>query len=221
MQHISPDTNISSNVNLNQSHLAYQTPPYETSLDNRIKRTPVGRKRSNSLSDLLNKINKLMMICTRDFQKNKINNSNIKFLTEVLKRSKSNKLITILSCHYFKNIYQNLNGLNVIANELPEFAKCPKRIFLSCLILSHKFINDNTFSMKTWSSISGLNSKDLSTMERWCLNKLDYNLFWDLNKLMDSEKQLFDCIKPANIVIVTKRIRDDEIYDMNKKTKIY
>lgn len=220
MQHISPDTNIPSRDNLIQSHLAYQTPPYEVSLDNVIKRTPVGRKRSNSLSDLLNKINKLMMICTRDFQKNKITNANIKFLTEVLKRSKSNKLITILSCQYFKKIYQNLNESNINTNELPQFAKCSKRIFLSCLILSHKFINDNTFSMKTWSSISGLNSKDLSTMERWCLSKLDYNLAWDLNKLMDSETDLFEIIQPTRIV-VGKRIRDDEIYDMNKKTKIY
>ncbi|CAB4253808.1 similar to Saccharomyces cerevisiae YHR071W PCL5 Cyclin [Maudiozyma barnettii] len=234
MQHISPFSEITNfevaNVKdesneisetFEQSHLAYQTPPYETNIVNisssstktaihRFIASPQQCQKQSTSSKLIKNISNLMSNSTSQFliTDSKINNSfnkNIKFLTEVLKRSKSNKLIAMLASHYFKQIYENLNSNKI--NDLPEFAKCSKRIFLTCLILSHKFINDNTFSMKTWSSISGLPAKDLSTLERWCLHKLDYNLYVDIKE----------------IAIMGKRTRDDDAdyyYDTLRNKKM-
>lgn len=188
----SPSPSTANPQELVQSHFAYQTPPYEVNKVSYHISSP-NIQLSSSLT-LIEKITRLLSALTLDYcnSNSKINNSftTIKpFVTEILKRSKSNKLIAILASHYFKTIFSNLQEKQ--QDELPEFAKCSKRIFLSCLILSHKFVNDNTFSMETWSSISGLKSKDLSTMERWCLNKLGYNLFIDSNKLLTSETTFF------------------------------
>lgn len=48
---------------------------------------------------------------------------------------------------------------------------------LTLLCLANKFLDDNTFTNKTWSDVSGMNVYDLNVMEAEFLEALDYNLF--------------------------------------------
>ena len=213
MNQISPYSSIPRNSSetvdsFSQSHFAYQTPPYEPvattssaarTTPSRQENTPlVSPQKVSSASSLIDKITKLMAASTARFSANTIAakstitntlTKNRAFVTEVLKRSKSNRLIALLAARYFKAIYAALQ--DIPTSDLPEFAKCSKRIMLTCLILAHKYINDNTFSMKTWSSISGLNARDISTMERWCLHKMNYNLYVDVDDILASETETF------------------------------
>ncbi|SAL95746.1 hypothetical protein [Absidia glauca] len=50
------------------------------------------------------------------------------------------------------------------------------RIFTIALILSNKYLDDNTFTNKTWSEVSGIPLRELNVMEMKYLDALDYNL---------------------------------------------
>ncbi|CCE92523.1 Pcl5p TDEL_0E02800 [Torulaspora delbrueckii] len=173
--------------------LAYQTPPYEPRRKLSCPPTPI----SSSSEQLIVRITRVLCQRTEKISTDKIRNDvkNVnEFLKEVLRRSKSNRKTALVALAYFNKIYdgQLWNG------KLPDFARCSKRIFLSCLILAHKYLNDNSFTMKTWNMISGLSQNDLCLMERWGLEKLDYRLLVaeeDLTKLEDSlatKKRTFD-----------------------------
>lgn len=95
------------------------------------------------------------------------------FLTQIIKRSKLSKTLVLYSMLYVAKI-SKCKAANL--KNSPEFSNCAKRISLVSIIISHKFLNDNTFSMKTWSQISGLKISDLISMERWCLSVLNFNL---------------------------------------------
>ena len=81
------------------------------------------------------------------------------YLKEVCKRSRSTKTVVFLAAIYLDKIYSNWEPM---LGDIPKFARCVKRVFLSCLIIAHKFANDKTFSMRSWSSISGLGRKAVS-----------------------------------------------------------
>ncbi|CCD23858.1 Pcl5p NDAI_0C01980 [Naumovozyma dairenensis CBS 421] len=102
------------------------------------------------------------------------------YLMEILKRSQSSRNNVIVASFYFQKLY---NSVQLNQDPNPEFVHCSKRIFLSCLILSHKFLNDKTFSMKAWSLISGISKRDLSILERWCLMRLNYHLVVDVTEI--------------------------------------
>ncbi|CDO92595.1 unnamed protein product [Kluyveromyces dobzhanskii CBS 2104] len=120
----------------------------------------------------------LLSALTSNFSNQRINNSKqliLHFINEVVKRSKTSQHVIIQATYLFDQIYSKKLKPVSITN-MPEFARCSKRVFLSCLILAHKFNNDSTFSMKTWCLISGLKARDLASMERWTLSTLDYRL---------------------------------------------
>ncbi|KAI8970321.1 cyclin-domain-containing protein [Mycotypha africana] len=51
------------------------------------------------------------------------------------------------------------------------------RLFIVALMLANKFLDDNTFTNKTWSDVSGMKVHDLNVMEAEFLEALDFNLF--------------------------------------------
>lgn len=173
-------TFVSSN-NIQCNNSVYQTPPNEVKSNN--SNVNHFSKIISSPNSIINCISLFLskMTSSKNINDSKINNSVISiksFLIEILRRSKCNKNVVILATYYFDKLLSE-NDYELF----PVFAKCAKRIYLIYLIIAHKFLNDNTFSMKTWSNISGLNQKNLTDMERWCLNKLNYNLFIDNQKL--------------------------------------
>lgn len=177
--------------------LAYQTPPYEP------RRACSFPPQSVSLysEQLIAKITTVLCQRTEKISTNKIKNEvkNVnEFLREVLRRSKSNRKTALVAFGYFQRIYDG----HVSSGKVPDFARCSKRIYLSCLILAHKYLNDNSFTMKTWNMISGLSQSDLCLMEKWCLVRLDYRLSiaeTDLKVLQDS-------------LVTRKRARNEEVY---------
>lgn len=151
--------------------LAYQTPPYEP----RKKCSWAPAAASSSSEQLTVRITAVLCQRTVKISTDKIRNdvkSVNSFLKEVLRRSKSNTKTALLAFAYFNEVH---NGQS-FNDKLPDFARCAKRIFLVCLILAHKYLNDNSFTMKTWNLICGLSQNDLCLMERWTLGKLDYKL---------------------------------------------
>lgn len=166
----------------------YQTPPHED-INKQIKHEQEQEQKLIDTSKkttalIIHNIASLLSNWTTNLQVGKINNSipTIRsFIVEIMKRSKCNKVTSILASFYFNKIFKDQLNLQ----KLPEFAKCSKRMFLICLIISHKFLTDNTYNMKTWSQISGLPVKTLVDMERWCLNKLNFELFIKKEILQD------------------------------------
>jgi G1/S-specific cyclin PLC1 len=76
--------------------------------------------------------------------------------------------------------------LSRLRSKLPPLAKgirsTPHRIFLACLILSEKFLDDSSLCNKDWASYSqfeefSLSNQEVNVMERQVLFLLD----WDLN----------------------------------------
>ncbi|SCV05026.1 LANO_0G16864g1_1 [Lachancea nothofagi CBS 11611] len=160
---------------------------------------------------LVNHIATMLSALTFKFSNQRVNNNKLHlaaFLTEVFKRSKCSKKIILLSIYYFHKLYTcKLDSIT----SLPEFSRCSKRIYLCCIILAHKFLNDQTFSMSSWQRISGLSCRDISTMERWCLAKLNYELLISDEKLTAwSRKYLYNEVV-VEIINSKKRIRETEI----------
>ncbi|KAI9478847.1 MAG: cyclin-domain-containing protein [Benjaminiella poitrasii] len=50
------------------------------------------------------------------------------------------------------------------------------RLFTTALILANKYMDDNTFTNKTWSEVSGIPLKELNIMEREFLAALQYKI---------------------------------------------
>lgn len=164
--------------------LAYQTPPYEQWND--VEFAPAARLSSETL---VARISVELCARTRKISTDKIRNeanSVSSFLQEVLRRSESSTRAAVLAFSYFNKVYDGQS----VRDKLPDFARCSKRIFLSCLILANKFLNDNSFTMKTWNLICGLRQKDLCLMERWCLDRLDYKLMISEHDYADFESRI-------------------------------
>ncbi|SCU84804.1 LAMI_0C08944g1_1 [Lachancea mirantina] len=191
----------------NNFHLHTPSTPQSDALGvSRPKRSPVYSP-SVEQQKLVSVIATLLSALTSNFSNHKINNSKqhvAAFLTTVLKRSRCSKAVTILATFYFHKLYSS--KLHSVV-DLPEFSRCSRRIFLSCLILAHKYLNDRSFSMETWHCVSGLPSRDISSMERWCLNKLEYELFVTGEALLEWQNTVlhFGKVTPAS----NKRLRDE------------
>ncbi|CCH58109.1 hypothetical protein TBLA_0A03090 [Henningerozyma blattae CBS 6284] len=150
--------------------IPYDTPPYVVeSVNNGFHL----HSSSSSPSLFIDNIAQYLSSVSLPFQTVKIKNDKATisaFLTQIIKRSKLSKSLVLYSTLYASKIFSKHQCNS------PEFANCSKRILLLSIIIAHKFNNDNTFSIKTWSQISGLKSTELINMERWCLQTLDYNL---------------------------------------------
>ena len=119
------------------------------------------------------------------------------FLHDVLKRSKTTKTCLILATYYYDLLINETKTPKQTSNEVESLEYCAKRRFYGCLILAHKYINDKTYNMESWSIISGkggLSKLDISKIEKWCLAKLNYELYikdlsvlqkWCLDKLLN------------------------------------
>lgn len=169
----------------NLTCFAYQTPPYgESVTENSSARSS---PKNNVFNELL--VDKLAILLRRQTIRYNIGKSKQKskeirdFVKELLKRSQCNRKTALLAAVYFEKIYR-------VVGELPEFARCARRIYLCCLMLSHKFLHDRALSLSVWRLISGLKPRDLSFMERWCLGRLDYHLYVKDSELRALESKL-------------------------------
>lgn len=53
---------------------------------------------------------------------------------------------------------------------------CGRRMFLAAIVVASKFLQDRTYSNRTWSKISGLSTREIEELERLFLRTIRYNL---------------------------------------------
>lgn len=160
---------------------AYQTPPYGecSSVENSPKKTNDSERKDFNES-LVDKIALFLTVNAKDDFK-----SVRKFVKELLRRSQCNRRAAILAAAYVGKIYQKMEDEND-----DKSAHSVKKIYLSCLIISNKFLNDRTMSFKTWRLVCGLTPAEMSSRERWCLDKLNYHLYIKDAELYELERGL-------------------------------
>jgi hypothetical protein len=93
------------------------------------------------------------------------------FVYKTIKTASPNITPTVLmtSLLYVKRLRHKTNQIK--SGNRAEF-----RIWLTSLILADSFMNDHSFSNKSWAQISGFSAKECSIMQRELLSTLDYNL---------------------------------------------
>ncbi|KAI8069668.1 cyclin-domain-containing protein [Gongronella butleri] len=69
-----------------------------------------------------------------------------------------------------------LQQLRIAYAILPGTIGSEIRIFTTALILANKYLDDNTFTNKTWSEVSGIPTHELNIMEMEYLSALDYQI---------------------------------------------
>ncbi|GAV53328.1 hypothetical protein ZYGR_0AI06120 [Zygosaccharomyces rouxii] len=164
---------------------AYQTPPYgECKSVESSPKLSNNSERSVFNESLVDRMAVFLTLNTKTTAKDDFKSIR-RFMKELLRRSQCNRRCALLAMAYVEKIYQNMGD-----EGCDDFAKCVKKVYLSCLIISNKFLSDRTLSLRTWRLVSGLTPAEMSTRERWCLGKLDYHLYIKDTELYDLEKRL-------------------------------
>ncbi|KAF8314797.1 hypothetical protein DL93DRAFT_2058010, partial [Clavulina sp. PMI_390] len=96
----------------------------------------------------------------------------IAFLDTLLRATQLSQGVIILSLHYIYRL--KLRNPHICGLEGSEF-----RLAVIALMLANKFLDDNTYTNKTWSEISGISLPEINLMEREFLQGLDHALHID------------------------------------------
>ncbi|RDB27298.1 Cyclin-U4-3 [Hypsizygus marmoreus] len=96
----------------------------------------------------------------------------VQFMQKLLETTQVSQSVIVLSLHY---IYR-LKDRNRFTPAQPgsEF-----RIAVAGLMMANKFLDDNTYTNKTWSEVSGIDLSEINRMEREFLMGVDFNLYVD------------------------------------------
>lgn len=93
-----------------------------------------------------------------------------KFCLQVLTATQLSESVVVLSLKYIAMLLQN--NPNIQGAEGSEY-----RLFTVALMLANKFLDDNTFTNKTWSEVTNMKIVDLNIMELEFLDVLRFRLF--------------------------------------------
>ncbi|KAI7879804.1 hypothetical protein K492DRAFT_147922 [Lichtheimia hyalospora FSU 10163] len=93
-----------------------------------------------------------------------------KFSRQILHATQLSESVVMLSLKYIAMLLQR--NPNIQGAEGSEY-----RLFTVALMLANKFLDDNTFTNKTWSDVSGMKVTDLNIMELEFLDVLHFGLF--------------------------------------------
>ncbi|CED85424.1 Cyclin [Phaffia rhodozyma] len=116
------------------------------------------------------------------------------FVNEILRRSRSN-CGTLRAARWYLERAQSL--LSTPGAKQGTLG-CPRRTFLSSLVLAQKFLHDRVYSNKAWKKLSGLEIQEISTGETELGNLLSWSL-WVGRDSVSQSTQVVDCVSPANI----------------------
>lgn len=116
----------------------------------------------------------------KTFKKFNHNNNNIyrfnNFIINVFNKMNMEYDTLCLSLYYFiklKLIILNKNHYNNIST----FLLCGRRMFIICLIISNKYLKDNSYKNISWAIITKLKNKDINLYEKYVLKILNYNIY--------------------------------------------
>ncbi|KAF9139828.1 hypothetical protein BGX30_007431 [Mortierella sp. GBA39] len=97
-----------------------------------------------------------------------------KFCLDVLSATLLSPSVILLSLKYIQQLMINLkeNNKTPSTGEGSEF-----RLFTGALILANKFLDDNTFTNRTWANITGITVKEVNYIELQFLQGIGFRLF--------------------------------------------
>lgn len=93
-----------------------------------------------------------------------------KFCLKVLTATQLSSSVILLALKYIQKLLKNNPSIH--GQQGSEF-----RLFTVSLMLANKFLDDNTFTNKTWSEVTGINVKEINVMEMEFLNQVQFSLF--------------------------------------------
>ncbi|KAI8143622.1 cyclin-domain-containing protein [Fennellomyces sp. T-0311] len=92
------------------------------------------------------------------------------FCQKVLKATQISCACVLLALYYIHRLRSAYPSIRAsIGSEV--------RLFTTALILANKFLDDNTFTNKTWSDVSSIPVRELNIMEMEFLSALNYNIY--------------------------------------------
>ncbi|GBE78572.1 cyclin-domain-containing protein [Sparassis latifolia] len=94
------------------------------------------------------------------------------FMQKVLETTQVSQSVIVLSLHY---IYR-MKARNRFTSGQPG---SEYRVAMAALMMANKFVDDNTYTNKTWSEVSGIDLVELNKMEREFLLGIDFGLYVD------------------------------------------
>ncbi|KAF9424169.1 hypothetical protein BGZ76_003548 [Entomortierella beljakovae] len=93
-----------------------------------------------------------------------------KFCLKVLSATQLSSSVILLSLKYIQKLLKNNPSIH--GQQGSEF-----RLFTVSLMLANKFLDDNTFTNKTWSEVTGISVQEINVMEMEFLNQVQFSLF--------------------------------------------
>lgn len=96
----------------------------------------------------------------------------VQFLQKLLETTQVSQSVIVLSLHYIFRLKER--NRFTPAQSGSEF-----RIAVAALMMANKFLDDNTYTNKTWSEVSGIDLEEINRMEREFLLGVDFNLYVD------------------------------------------
>ncbi|KAI0085687.1 cyclin-domain-containing protein [Irpex rosettiformis] len=96
----------------------------------------------------------------------------VRFMQKVLETTQVSQSVIVLALHYIyrlkiRNRYTN-------GQSGSEY-----RVAIAALMMANKFLDDNTYTNKTWSEVSGIGLEEINKMEREFLLGIDFGLYVD------------------------------------------
>ncbi|CAG8437919.1 2492_t:CDS:1 [Dentiscutata heterogama] len=119
-----------------------------------------------------------------------------KFCRDVISATQVSRSVIHLSLLYIHRM--KINNPAIKGQNGSEY-----RTFTVALMLANKFLDDNTYTNKTWSEVTNIPVSEINTMEMEFLGSLNYQLYV-------SEKQYFDWVQNLSTYF---RIGDNNLHD--------
>ncbi|EMD41468.1 hypothetical protein CERSUDRAFT_110040 [Gelatoporia subvermispora B] len=96
----------------------------------------------------------------------------IRFMQKVLETTQVSQSVIVLSLHY---VYR-MKARNPYTSGQPG---SEYRVAVAALMMANKFVDDNTYTNKTWSEVSGIDLAEINKMEREFLLGIEFGLYVD------------------------------------------
>ncbi|KAI0078529.1 hypothetical protein K474DRAFT_1660340 [Panus rudis PR-1116 ss-1] len=96
----------------------------------------------------------------------------VRFMQKLLETTQVSQSVIVLSLRYIYRLKERNRYTHGSAGS--EY-----RVAVAALMLANKFVDDNTYTNKTWSEVSGIALDELNKMEREFLMGIDFSLYVD------------------------------------------
>ncbi|KZV77446.1 hypothetical protein PENSPDRAFT_645104 [Peniophora sp. CONT] len=94
------------------------------------------------------------------------------FMHKLLQTTQLSQSVIVLSLHYIYRL--KARNCTTVPSPGSEF-----RVAVAGLMMANKFVDDNTYTNKTWSEVSGIDLTEINKMEREILSGINYELYVD------------------------------------------